>query len=120
MAGLGALHQGLHLDALAFVRVLAGHDIAHQAHVRFVDHQAVTGQRRAPMPAQRLQPLVAGRQVIAVDDAQLPAPLAGSPIELFDNRTQALRAGACTEGRSPSVTNVINSTMVENFSSPGY
>jgi hypothetical protein len=94
LPGLGTVHQGLHAHSLALVRVLAGHDIAHQAQVRVVDHQAVSRQRRPSMLAQRLQSLFAARQVIAVDDAQLPSRQARLPIDLSTNRNQTLRTAA--------------------------
>lgn len=73
LARPGAVEQGHHAGALALVGVFAGHQIDHLCQVRVVDHQAVTRQRRTPVFAQWRQALLRARQVVAIDDAHLPA-----------------------------------------------
>ena len=55
----GRLDEGCRSYALALVRVLAGHDVAHQGAVGVVHHQRVARQCRAPKPAQRREPAAA-------------------------------------------------------------
>jgi site-specific DNA recombinase len=80
--------------ALALVGVLAGQDVGDQPAVRVVDHQRVSRQRRAAVPAQGCEALLAGRQVVAVEHAQLPARQAGAAIPACSHRPQPLGAAA--------------------------
>jgi site-specific DNA recombinase len=80
--------------ALALVRVLAGQDVGDQPAVRIVDHQRVSRQRRAAVPAQGCEALLAGRQVVTVEHAQLPARQAGTTIPARGYRPQPFGAAA--------------------------
>lgn len=92
LSRLGAFDQFGRAHALALVGILAGHDVAHQGAVRVVDHQRVARQRRAAKAAQRRQPLLAGRQVVAVEHPQLPARQARRPAKTCGHRRQPLCA----------------------------
>ena len=95
LPALRTLDQGQHPNALALVGILARDHVAHQSCVRIVDHQAVAGQGRPSVPAQHLQAFVAGRQVVAVHDAQLPPCQTHWPTPLCHHWHQAL--GAATD-----------------------
>ena len=97
LARPGAIEQGHHSGALAFVGVFAGHQVDHLRQVGVVDHQAVARQRRAPVFAQRCQALLRARQVVAIDDAQLPAWHARTHVQRRCDGLQA-RAAALNQG----------------------
>lgn len=89
---LRLLNQSGCARALALVGILASHDVAHQRAVRVVHHQRVARQRRAPQSAQRSKPLLAGRQVVAIEHPQLPARQALPLRQGADQRRQTLGA----------------------------
>lgn len=88
----GRLDQRGCCHALALVRILTRHDVAHQGTVRVVEHQRVARASRAAKAAQRGQPLVTGGQVVAVQHAQLPAGQAGLPGQARDQGRKPLGA----------------------------
>ena len=96
--GLRAVQQRRHRDALACVRVLAGHHVHYKAAVGIVNHQRVPRQRRTAQAAQRGQPLLAGRQVVAVQHPQPPAGQARRVVQRRQHRRQPL--GAATHKRA--------------------
>ncbi len=89
-----AFQQRRHPGALARVRVLAGHQVHHQATIRVVCHQRVPRQRRTAQGAQGQQALLAARQVVAVQHPHLPAGQAGRRAQLRHHRRQPLGAAA--------------------------
>ncbi len=97
LARPGAIEQGHHAGALTFVGVLAGHQIDHLRQVGVVHHQRVTGQRRTTVPAQRRQALLRAWQVVAIDDAHLPARHTGGHVQRRSDGPQA-RAAALNQG----------------------
>ena len=73
LALLDLLQQGGRAYALALVRVLAGQDVRDQGAVGVVDHQRVARHGRSPVRAQWRQAFVTGWQMVAIENAQLPA-----------------------------------------------
>ena len=53
LLGLGTLDQRYRARALTLVRILTGHDVAHQRAVWVVHHQRMARQCRTAKPAQR-------------------------------------------------------------------
>ncbi len=69
-AGKERPHQG----ALLRMGILGRQDVHHLVHLWRIHHQGLPGQGRSPEASQRLEPLLAGGQVVAIQHAHPVAP----------------------------------------------